>query len=132
MNNTQKHKKEEQDHLLIKELVRSTFDPKNDKKLRHRTPLIDHIPLGGHAIIFLNKDNNHLILADSFYYRTFPIDEIKEFIITNSPEGNGNSTLSITFKSKKHEYTVFAGKLGVFDSYKEKITILSGLNVILT
>lgn len=129
MKKEEKHNKKKVNHVLINHLVRSTFDPKNDKKLRQRTPLIDHIPLGGNAIIFFNEENNHLILGDKNHYKTFPLEELKLFTHEDTEEGNGSSSLTLKFQKKRKDFTVFVGEQGAFKNYLKEISNVTGLEV---
>ena len=121
----------QKDHVAIQKIARTTFDPRNDKKVKQRTPLIDHIPQEGNLVIWLDTDQQLLIFADKMYYQVFQLDTIKSFSVVNTPDtdGYGSSDFTIHFQKRNKTNTIFIGECHTFDDYVQDIESLTNLTV---
>lgn len=81
--------------------------------------------------IWIDNKNSKIGFADKTHCQVFNKSEIISFTIQNilPARGSGGSYLELNFKDKSQNYTVFTGMCHAFDSYKDKISELTGLEI---
>jgi hypothetical protein len=101
-----------------------------DKRIKRRPPNLSHYSADG-PVIWVDKENSKIGFADSQFSKVYELGEIERLTIFNTlpAKGGGRARLTLTLAENKGEEEVFVAECRGFDSHKDDIAALTGLEV---
>ncbi|WP_405291687.1 hypothetical protein [Algibacter sp. Ld11] len=119
------------EYLVIDTSVKTSSDYKRNRQIKRRPANL--LPNNNDAVtIWVDHKNSKIGFADKCYSQVYNTCDISSFTIQNvlPAKGGGASYLELNFKNDNRSYVIFYGSCQNFDAYKEKISKLTGLEII--
>lgn len=117
-------------YITIPKKIWTTSDYKRNENIKRRP--MNLLPGNNDTpVIWIDNKNSKIGFADKTHCQVFNKPEIVSFTIQNvlPARGSGGSYLELNFKDEKQNYVVFSGACHAFDTYKDKISELTGLEI---
>lgn len=120
------------DYLIMNVKASGASDYKDNERIKRKVSKLKNISHYD-PMIWRDDKNQKIGFADKNYFQVFDMNEIKQIQIRNilPAKGPGGGYLILHLVEDDENYIIFTGSCNTFDQYQERISHLTGKEVII-